>query len=303
MLLPLSIIPPGRYIVAVSGGVDSMVLLDALSKQPGLDLVVAHFDHGTREDSASDARFVARTAKRLGCEFATERAELGAQVSEDSARKARYDFLHRAVVRCGARAIITAHHQDDVVETAIINLLRGTGWRGLASLCSTAKVIRPMLYASKVDILAYAQEHRLAWREDSTNADLRYLRNRVRLRLMPLINARDREAIADLLGLIGTGQRLRTEIEQDVQALVGGVIKNEGNELHVKRVDLVRLPLVVCLEVLRAMAVETSGSALERPMLHRMRVFACCARPGKHMEITKNLTMRVLGDSVIVYNR
>jgi len=303
MLLPLSTIPPGRYIVAVSGGVDSMVLLDALGKQPGLELVVAHFDHGIREDSASDARFVAHTAKRLGLESATERAELGARVSEDAARRARYGFLHRMVARYGAKAIITAHHQDDAVETAIINISRGTGWRGLASLRSTAKVIRPMLHASKADILAYAHENQLTWREDSTNADLRYLRNRIRLRLVPLINARDKAAIADLLGLIGIGQRLRTEIEQDVQALVGRMVKNEGDRLRIKRIDLVRLPLAVCLEVLRAMAVEASGSALERPTLRRMRVFACCARPGKHMEITKNLTMRVLGDSVIVYNR
>jgi tRNA(Ile)-lysidine synthase len=301
-ILPPSI-PPGRYIVAVSGGVDSMVLLDLLRKQRQLQLVVAHFDHGIRDDSVADAQFVADVANTLGLEYATERVELGSQASEADARKARYDFLRRAMLQYNANAIITAHHNDDVLETTIINIIRGTGWRGLASLRSSKGIVRPLLGVTKADILAYAQEHQLEWREDSTNKDLRYLRNNIRLQLLPRMAARDQTAVTSLRILSDNQQQLRTEVEQSVSLLLATLANSKKGEVGMKRLDLVRLPPTVCLEVLRAAAVQVSGSSLERPTLRRMRVFACCGRPGKQMEITKNLTMRVLADSIIVYNR
>jgi len=301
--LSSSTIPPGRYIIAVSGGVDSMVLLDLLRKQHHLQLVVAHFDHGIRDDSAADAQFVQHEAEALGLEYITGRAELGLDTGEAVARSARYDFLRRAKAQYNAKAIITAHHADDVLETTIINIIRGTGWRGLASLRSSKEILRPLLSVSKADIVAYAQTHQLGWREDSTNKDLRYLRNTVRLRLLPRIAARDSAAIVTLRSLSHSQQQLRTEIEQSIGDLLAIVAETKKDALHIRRADLVQLPTTVCLEILRAAAIHVSDNSLERPMLRRMRVFACCGRPGKQMEITKKLTMRVLGDSIIVYNR
>src|SRR5260221_102633 len=122
---------PGKYIVAVSGGVDSMALLDMLVVLPGLELVVAHFERGIRADSDQDRQLVAATAARYGLPFVFMRGNLGAGVSEAAARTARYAFLGRVRGAHNAGAIITAHHQDDVIETALINLVRGTGSRGL----------------------------------------------------------------------------------------------------------------------------------------------------------------------------
>src|SRR5438132_889977 len=121
---------PGTYIVAVSGGVDSMVLLDLLRTKPELKLIVAHYDHGMRPNSTADRQLVQAVSKHHGLTFIYDQGKLG-NASEATARRARYDFLHQVREASQARAIITAHHQDDLLETAILNILRGTGRRGL----------------------------------------------------------------------------------------------------------------------------------------------------------------------------
>src|SRR5689334_19288064 len=120
-------VQPGKYVLAVSGGVDSMVLLHALQGRPGVKLVVAHYDHGIRPDSHEDRHLVQVVAAQHGLPFEYEEDWLGWGTSEETAREARYNFLERTRQRHKSDAIITAHHQDDVLETAIINLLRGTG--------------------------------------------------------------------------------------------------------------------------------------------------------------------------------
>src|SRR5438270_2251525 len=114
-------VPPGRYVLAVSGGVDSMVLLDLLAKLPGLELVVAHFNHGIRPESVNDEELVANRAKRLNLPLELGYASLGQGASEATARQARYQFLEAVQKKYKAKAIITAHHQDDWIETAVIN--------------------------------------------------------------------------------------------------------------------------------------------------------------------------------------
>lgn len=192
-------IKPGKYVVAVSGGVDSVVLLDLLAKQEGVKLTVAHFDHGIREDSAKDRLFVAELAAKYKLPFVFNMGNLGADASEDTARKARYDFLGMVQKSIEATAIITAHHQDDMVETAIINLLRGTGRKGLTALQSSEEIIRPLLSFTKQELIAYAKEHKLQWQEDPTNQDTKYLRNYVRLVLLPKFSEADRKAFLAIL--------------------------------------------------------------------------------------------------------
>src|SRR5689334_6585659 len=116
---------PGHYVVAVSGGVDSMALLHMLNSRPDLKLTVAHFDHGIRDDSAQDLLLVEKVAKSYGRPFVFKAGRLGPDASEAGARTARYRFLRQVLRDCGAKAIITGHHQDDLLETAILNMLRG----------------------------------------------------------------------------------------------------------------------------------------------------------------------------------
>ena len=156
-----------KLVLAVSGGVDSVVLLDVLSKMSKLSLVVAHFDHGIRDDSAKDAVFVGELSKNYGLPFETKREELGKNVSEEKARVRRYKFLREVAEKYNAK-LVTAQHSDDAIETIAINLSRGTGWRGLAAMDSD--IVRPLINMTKAEIISYAKKNHLSWREDATNA-------------------------------------------------------------------------------------------------------------------------------------
>jgi tRNA(Ile)-lysidine synthetase-like protein len=208
----------GTYIVAVSGGVDSVVLLDMLAQQQGLQLVVAHFDHGIRPESAEDAEFVKNLAQQYDVPYVTKRIELGPKASEDIARRERYAFLREVMKKHQAIAIVTAHHQDDVFETAALNMMRGTKRRGYVSLQDREDVRRPLLAFSKDQIMDYAAEHKLSWREDSTNTDQRYKRNAVRARMRQNFSEQKRRELSQELNNI---QAIDQEID-DVLAMVFG---------------------------------------------------------------------------------
>jgi len=203
-----------KYVLAVSGGVDSVVLLHMMSKVEEADIVVAHFDHGIRDDSSDDAVFVGELAKKYGFEFVVKREELGKSASEELARDRRYAFLRDEAGRREAK-IMTAHHADDAVETVAINSKRGTGWRGLAVLDSD--VIRPLLSMSKEHIIDYAKANNLDWHEDSTNSSDKYLRNRVRQETKKLSD----DDKLQVLALRADQLRLKSEIDKEVIDLIG----------------------------------------------------------------------------------
>lgn len=198
------------YIVAVSGGVDSVVLLDMLVKRGDSNLVVAHFDHGIREDSAEDAQFVKSLSSQYGLLFEMEREELGASASEELARSRRYAFL-RAVADKYKGTIVTAHHMNDIAETIAINITRGTGWRGVAVLASD--IYRPLLLRTKEELVEYAQSHGLSWHEDSTNSSDAYLRNRIRPKLS------NKDTVRQLAALRARQVELRDEINKEISQL------------------------------------------------------------------------------------
>lgn len=215
-----------KYVVAVSGGVDSMVLMNMLvnNQCPGLqiqrqNLVIAHFDHGIREDSLTDEKFVRGVVGEYELTYEYERAELGPDVSEETARDARYNFLRRCCKKYKAQ-LVTAHHRDDVVETMIINIIRGTGWRGLVSLDSGIQTIRPFLSISKKQILEYASEHRVPWKEDSTNTDMSYLRNYVRHTIVPALLKKDSTAQEALLEIQKQTTELKIQIATELQKII-----------------------------------------------------------------------------------
>ena len=199
-----------KLIVAVSGGVDSVVLLDMLVQERQHELIVAHFDHGIRSYSAEDALFVAEITRRYGLPFEMKREELGANASEELARARRYAFL-RGVAKKYEAVIATAHHMDDIAETIAINLTRGTGWRGLAVLAGD--VYRPLLGTTKAELRAYAQEHEISWHEDSTNTSDAYLRNRLRVKLD------DEDRTLQLAALRAEQVRLRNEVSRELETL------------------------------------------------------------------------------------
>lgn len=203
-------VEPGKYVVAVSGGVDSVVLLNVLSMLPEVEIIVAHFDHGIRENSDEDRKFVESLAEKYNLPFEYNREELGPDASEALARERRYEFLGEVCEKYEAKAIITAHHKDDLLETAIINLLRGTGRKGLNSLKS-GTIIRPLLDITKEKIKDYALKNKLKWREDTTNKDEKYLRNKVRSKLGSSSNE-DKRKLEKLIA----DNKLRNEILENL---------------------------------------------------------------------------------------
>jgi tRNA(Ile)-lysidine synthetase-like protein len=193
--------PPGRYILAVSGGADSMTLLHLFATAAptrGYQLVVAHFDHGLRPDSAADHDLVRATATAAHLPFAGHHAHLSPGSSEAAARAARYAWLQHIRARHHAAAVVTAHHADDLLETSLLNLARGTGRRGLAPMQPTGlsarpgrspaqptPILRPLLGITRAALRAYAAAHHVVWREDPTNAELTNPRNFLRHQLLP----------------------------------------------------------------------------------------------------------------------
>jgi tRNA(Ile)-lysidine synthase len=169
-------------ILAVSGGVDSMTMLHkAYAGELGdYNFIVAHFNHGIRSDAAIDEKLVQDSCHYHLLKFEVSKELLGKDASEAFARLRRYAFLRQIAEKYHAE-IWTAHHADDVVETIAINLVRGTGWRGLAVFDNDIK--RPLLSLAKAEIHQYAERNGIWWREDSTNTDPKYLRNRLRAKL------------------------------------------------------------------------------------------------------------------------
>lgn len=205
-----------NQILAVSGGVDSVVLLDILTRREGSDkLIVAHVDHGIRgEESAADARFVEALAKSYKLPYVHTALQLGAQASEEMARDGRYKFLFEQAKKFQAE-IVTAHHSDDMLGSIAINLQRGTGWRGLNVLSRTG-VKRPLLGWTKQSIYNYAIQHRLEWVEDATNASDKYLRNRLRKSIISLPG----EVQHRLVGLRASQLQLARDIDFEIKRLV-----------------------------------------------------------------------------------
>lgn len=254
-----------KYVVAVSGGVDSVVLLHKLVSQGEHELVVAHFDHGIRKESHLDAQFVERLSNKYVVPFEVRREELGAEASEEVARDRRYLFLREVAKKHGA-IVATAHHMNDIAETIAINIARGTGWRGVAVLAGD--VYRPLLHMTKHDIRAYAESKRLDWREDSTNASDVYLRNRLRRKL------NDEDVILQLATLRSRQVELRDAIDGEVARILAA----EKGEYS--RYFFTHINNGVAVELLRGVAVEVLGRSLPRPQLERALLAIKTARPG-----------------------
>ncbi|MDB5170010.1 MAG: hypothetical protein JWN82_406 [Candidatus Saccharibacteria bacterium] len=269
---------PGKYVVAVSGGVDSVALLHLLQQISGLQLVVAHFDHGIRPESADDAAFVQELTTTYNLDFMTERAELGAGASEATARKARYKFLHGVRNQTGAQAVITAHHQDDVLETAILNILRGTGRRGLTSLQSTVEIQRPLLHVPKKDILAYAAKQKLSWREDTTNHDERYTRNYIRHRLLVRFDA---DARQQLLMTLARAQTVNDELDPLLTELLSAHLAQGSLD----RQWFTSLPHAAAREVMATWLRQAGPADFDRQTIERLTIQAKVKPAGKRLDV------------------
>lgn len=290
---------PGHYVVAVSGGVDSMALLHMIAPlhkgtQP-VRFTIAHFDHGIREDSYLDRRLVHEAARALGLPFVYEEGQLGRGASENDARVARYAFLRKAQRHANARAIITAHHHDDVVETAVLNLMRGTGRKGLSSLKpqTTDGIIRPLLHVPKTRLRAYAEANGLTWREDSTNTDQNYKRNYVRHSILAKAKVKSPEEYRKLVALL----RRQRELNHAIDGYLEALLHTQPARTSLRRADVTGLPYRVASELVAEWLRGNGKRQLSRWLVDRLTVAIRTARPntellldsGSKVSFSKNL--------------
>jgi len=186
---------PGAALVAVSGGADSVALLDVLhtlANELRLALVVAHVDHGILPAGRPVGRTVKQLAEKYGLPFEFTELNLGPETTETEARRARYAWLREVQRRRGAKYIVTAHHEDDQVETIVLRGLRGSAPAGLAGIAARGRggLVRPLLPFTRGELLAYVAERGLPVYDDPANRDPRHLRSWVRTTLLPLLNER-----------------------------------------------------------------------------------------------------------------
>jgi tRNA(Ile)-lysidine synthase len=199
-----------RIVIGLSGGADSVtlsVLLPDVARESGAEVVaLAHLNHGLRPGAEDDQRFCGEFAARLGLPFETETADVRALARErrtsieDAGRIARYAFLRRVMASRDATRIAVAHNLNDQAETVLLRLCRGAGPKGLASIFPKAgPVIRPLLDVRRAAIDAFVAAEGIAFREDPTNRDLTFARNRVRHELLPYLTRHVGEGIVDVL--------------------------------------------------------------------------------------------------------
>jgi tRNA(Ile)-lysidine synthase len=207
----------GRVLLAVSGGLDSMVLLDAAASTiPRSQLLVATFDHGTGTAATAARELVERSAAALGVACVAGRA-MACLETEVEFREARWAFLRENAAQSEA-TVATAHTSDDQVETVLMRIMRDSGARGLAALYAESDIVRPLVRLTRRDLARYARAQGLIWVEDPSNASRQYLRNRVRHDLLPALRHARIGIDNELLAIARKAARWRAEVESFVSS-------------------------------------------------------------------------------------
>jgi tRNA(Ile)-lysidine synthase len=273
-------------VVGISGGADSTALLDALvmlAPAHGLRLVAAHLDHELRPDSALDADACSKLARDLGVDFRSDRVDVEALARErgrgieEAGRHARYAFLRRVRQETRGAVVAVAHTRDDQVETLLLRLLRGSGGVGLAGMqVSRTDIFRPLLAVSREDVLSHLRVRGLGFREDPSNADHRFARNRIRHELLPYLeehfNPRLREALGRTASILADEARLMVAMGRRAGPPVD--LRDGGAVLRVRALRRAR-PALARLALRRALA-QTGGLA-GIGAVHVERLLALCS--------------------------
>ncbi len=243
-----------RPIALVSGGPDSVALLRALVEL-GSEPVVLHVEHGIRgEESRRDAGFVVELCDGLGLHAEVRGVHLGEGNVQDEARRERYRLAEEVASERGLSAILTGHTEDDVAETVLMNLARGAGLRGLSGIPPVrGRVARPLIRHGRHDVLRYLEFLGQSYRIDSTNLTGKYARNRVRLEVLPILEA----LYPGAAGNMARGAGLLREDLEVLEGLAAAVVRSRGGEVVIELDGLRAMP-----RALRRYAVRQAYSSL-----------------------------------------
>ena len=300
-------------LLALSGGPDSTALLDALAllRRPrGFRLVAAHLDHGLRPDSAEDAVHCEAVCRQLGVPLRLGVADVRARAArehggiEQAARDERYLFLRALRVEEQAAAIALGHTRDDQAETLLLRLLRGAGTTGLGAMRRrSGGLLRPLLGVSRAEVLVHLRERSLAWREDPTNADLGYRRNRVRHELLPYLeqwfNPRVRDTLVRTAGLLADEAAF---VREQASALLLRIGREQDGGFRLRRAGLALAPAALARAALRQALARAAGR-VPFGAAHVERVLALARRieaTGRTLPLPGGVQARVTRDELLL---
>ena len=290
----------GRVLCAVSGGLDSMCLLDFMTRQPGFSVGAAHFNHQLRGAEADrDEAFVRDYCGKRRIPFVSGSGDTRALAereglsTEEAARRLRYEFLNKAAEDGGYDAILTAHHADDNAETVLLNLIRGTGSAGLAGIPQVrGNICRPFLRIPRAELAAYAAAHDIPHVEDSTNQDPgAAARNALRSTVMPVLRQLNPKCAENIAR---TSAILREESDA-LESMARGLM-NQVKELP----DGVSVPCLMLTDVPQAVAeravlqllAQTGGQRRDLSAAHVLAVLDLARGRGAEVSLPYGLTAR-----------
>ncbi|MBL7072022.1 MAG: tRNA lysidine(34) synthetase TilS [Candidatus Omnitrophica bacterium] len=286
-----------RVLACVSGGPDSMAMLDLLSglkRSRGMGLAVAHLDHMIRgRRSKADAVFVKKASAKAGIPFYTERisvkefAKKTGLSTEEAAREARYAFYQRAAAHTGADKIATGHNMDDQAETVLMRLIKGAGSRGLSGIpykraLGARTVIRPLLDIRRSDIEQYLKDRKIPSRNDLTNLKTAYLRNKIRHVLLPALEKEFNPGIKEVLNF--TAKSLSGEfdyINNIALAKYRSLIKKSGSSIWISIKRLSRQHIALRRLIVRHIIDEIKGDLRKISFKHWQGVESILSGEGK----------------------
>ena len=278
-----------KVLVAVSGGPDSVCMLNVLNnlkKSLDIQLHVAHLDHGIRGDeSDADVKYVENLAAAFGIPATIEKKDVAEWRSkrkislEEAAREVRYRFLDDAARQTGAKRVAVGHTRDDQVETTLMHFLRGSGIQGLRGLRPAAPipygasedgiwVIRPLLEIARHETEAYCTANNLQPRKDTSNDQVRFLRNRIRLELIPLLKQYNADIDSALLRLADLAGEDADFIDEQAAAICSSAVTGEGHLTCLDSGKVRGLPLALQRRVFRIMIERACGSLRNIEAVH-----------------------------------
>lgn len=313
-------VKPGmRILVGVSGGADSICLLD-LFQQSGYPIIVAHFNHKLRKEAEDDLFFVKNLAALRNLPFVQgegnvrDFAKKNRKTLEEAARICRYDFLKREAIRHEIGIVAVAHTATDQAETILMHLLRGCGLDGLRGMLPVSlinespqvQLIRPLLTIWKTDILSYCAKNNLEYRDDQTNFDPGYFRNRLRIKLMPILREYNPNIEKHLfnLGKI-TNRDLRFIYQLVTQSYRQCLVEEKSTYIALSKTALLKVEDGMQQRVLQlAFRKLTRGSIeLNFDMVERMTCFVRKPNAKNHLSLPAFFELIIEGDNVYFHHR
>lgn len=290
-------------LAAVSGGPDSVCLLFALrdlATDFGFTLRAAHFNHGIRDSSDADEEFVRTLCGGLGVWLVTQRsASLGPEASEEEARDERLAFLQRAALETGCSLVATGHTADDLAETVLLNIFRGTGTTGLAGIrWRSGTFIRPLLGRRRSEVIAYLAECSQPFRIDESNADTTFARNRIRHNVLPMLESElgshVREALLRLAESAGEDSILLDDLARGL-FVKATLPSSTSDALNLDCRALSAAPAPLGLRAVRIGMGEMLGGLRDVSLLMCRRALHAAREPSAPLDI--GLGLRVYSDA------